>query len=739
MNGPVTIAAKLRPPTPRLTGVQRPQLVARLEDPASGLSVIVAPTGWGKSQLIAEWLASTGRPVAYIGLDRWDNDPTRCWAHLLAAIGQAIPVDVTDLAASLRAPALPLSPEIVEPLVARLEGNELTIVVEDFHMITSPEVIESVEALIDLAPPGVEIVVVSRAEPPLHLPRRRVSNRLNEIRLSELRMGIAEARTLMTDATDRDLDDELLQLLVDRTEGWPAGLYLAGLSLRGADDPRRFVESFAGDNQMISEYLSSEVLAGLNEEDRRFLLGTAVLTELDAATCDELLGATDSAARLEQLSRTNQFLIQTDTAKRTYRYHHLFGDWLQLEAERVDPNAVENANRRAAEIYSSHNEHRLAVDHALAGGATDLAYALVARSGVGLLDTGHHSTVARWCAQLPETDDPNQAADLAAMRGWMAILDGDLDAIAHHCRVAEGIVQSKPWASRFGLGDAGEIDLIRSYGLLLGGHFDNAASTAAAARSSGVAESGEAALCYVEAAVAYFLGQPDENRFRTAGAISVRNGVPFSVLLAEGYLGLIALDNHDVASARALADASFATARATGLESFGYAAICHLLRARIRMLDGDAEGALTDAERAVELARRRSDVPIACLAGIVVANAQHDLGHHAASETLHGVATDVDTLPSPGILRDRLRVVERQLRLPARHRPRRHDRPVEELTDRELRLLRLLPGTLSQRELGDALHVSFNTVKTYNRQIYRKLGVTSRDEAVAEAQTLGLL
>lgn len=741
MTGTVVLASKLQPPTPRPDAVNRPELIAHLEDcPIDSLRVIVAPAGWGKSQLLAEWLRVRESPVAYLALDRSDNDPTRCWTHLLTAIADVVDVDVSQQVAALRAPALPVLTEIVEPLIVQLGTQSVTIVIEDYHLITNPEVHESVEALIDLAPRNVSAVIVTRTEPPLHLPRRRVAGQLCEIRLDQLRMDFESASRILASAIGKPLDHDLVHVLIERTEGWAAGLYLAGLSLRAVDDPQLPVEAFAGDDRMVSDYLSSEVLARLDTEDRRFLVGTAVLTELEPTVCDELLQRSDSAVRLDHLSRTNLFLIPTDNASRTYRYHHLFSDWLRLEAERVDPDGFRRSHRRVAEIYSARGNAILAVDHALEAGDTDLAFRLVGRSGVELIDTGQHSTVARWCAQLPTTDNPDQMVDLAALRAWLAVIDGDIDAVEHQCRIAKGLLGSEPWTSGIGLGDAGEIDVLRAYAFLLGGAFHAAAAAADAAREAGTSTRTEAALAYVESATRYWLGEPEPDLFVRTRTLAMQIDDPYAVLLADAYLALIALDDHDSTTAAPLVASSFATAEAAGLHSFGYAAICHLARAQYGMLTGEVQQALDDAQRAVELAPRRNDLPVGCLAGMVLAEARHSLGDPRAADSLRTVEADIASIPDPGILEDRLTITERQLRLPARRdRPKRLDAPIEALTDREMGLLRLLPGTLSQRELGEALHVSFNTVKTYNRQIYRKLGVSSRDDAVAAAKTFGLL
>jgi LuxR family maltose regulon positive regulatory protein len=727
--GPMVIPAKLRPPVPRDDSVARPDLVSQLE--AAGptrLRAIVAPTGWGKSELVAQWLAAHPHPTAYVRLDDKDADPSRCWAHVLTALRDACGVELDDLIEVLRAPVLPIVDEIVEPLLPR----------------------DSIEALVDGRPPTMGVALVSRSEPPLHLPRRRVRGELCEIRLDGLRMDADAARRVVHAASGVELDADSAATLVSRTEGWAAGLYLAALSMRADEDPAEFIERFSGTDRNLSEYLASEVLAGMDAEDRSFLVGTAVLDEFEPDLCDAVLGRSDSAARIDQLSRTNLFMVPVDERRAAYRYHQLFRQWLDMELRREGPAAAPEAHLRAARAYAARGDRVRAADHALDTEDADLAYDSVAASSLELLDTGRHTTLNRYCERLPPPPDADREFQLALMRGWSSIVDGDLDSVDRCCHAASAALDTGLVDDRL-QGRTGEIVLLRSYSRLLRGAPAECREILAAARADGTGHRASATAEYLDSAAAYWLGSTSSETLRDtltqARATAVAVGDPYAKLLCEAYLALHTLDALDARDAGDGAapdewiEATFATADDHHLVGFGYLAAGHWARGRQHIARGDLEAAHVDAERAVELAERRGDTLVASGARVTLSIAHHARGDRAAArELLDTVDRDLAPLDVPDILAERVAVARRQLRLqqqPAATRG--FDDPVEELTDREIALLRLLPGDLTQRELGNALHMSFNTVKTYNRQIYRKLGVSSRDDAVAAARASGLL
>lgn len=738
---PVVLPSKVLVPIPLEGTFDRPRLVELLNNSdSSKLRVVVAPTGWGKSQLVARWLKTRLTPVAFIGLDANDNDPNRCWTHLLSATGGAANVEVADLIRDLRAPVLPLVPEIVDPLLARIGNLPLTLVLDDFHVIRNAEVHESIEALVEMRAPNLEICVVSRTEPKLHLPRRRVRNELVEIRTDDLRMTHDEASAVLSDTARTPIEPDLVDQLVERTEGWPAGLYLAGLSLRSSQDQRRFVTDFAGDDHNLSDYLASEVLSTLSDEDRTFLLGVAVLNELQPDICNLMLGRQDAAGRLDELSRDNLFLVPTDHTHSGFRFHHLFKEWLELLLGRSAPNALSEAHQRAAHAYMERRDIVPAVDHALAAEDWPLTHQLLMRYGLRLIDEGNHDTVARWCSHFPDDVVPAMVFDVAAMRGWTAIIDGDLDAVEQNCGLADTALKQVTADTRPVM-SPGDIPLIRGYQRLLSGSLDAIDDSISAAYAVGVSARTEATLRWLRASADYWLGQADRQSFIDAGQFAREQGDPYAVALSNAYLAHMHLDRFDPGGAQPWIDAAFSEIEEHGLSNFGYAALAHLALGRLALQEGQLNEAETQCRRALDLAGRRNDVLVESSARIVLAELHHERGDRTeARAMLKTVAEDVALLPRPGVLGERVQVLERQLRLRAQSRTRPVKAlPIEELTDREITLLRLLPGSLSQRELGRTLDLSFNTVKTYNRQIYRKLGVTSRDEAVLVARQAGLL
>ena len=440
---PHVLASKLSPPVPQPGAVGRHELVQTLEvAPTTSLRVVVAPAGWGKSALLAHWLRGHARPVAYVALDRGDTDAARCWAHILEAIGRATGVAAGDLQTSLRAPGLDMIAEVVEPLMVHLEAADVTIVLDDLHLASSAEVIESIESLADIRPPGVGLAVASRIDPPLHLPRRRVRQELVEIRLADLRLEVPDATAVLGAAAGHTVDPSIVAALTELTEGWPAGLYLAGLARRASQDDHDVAARFAADDRHLSEYLATEVIAALPDDDRAFLTQTSVLGELDPAICDAMTGTGGSASRLERLAATNLFVIPVEGRAGTYRYHHLFGQWLQAELASAGPEAVADAHELAARALSEAGRPDEAAAQAVASGRAVPAYGALLRAAIGMLDSGHHATLAELAGALPPPPTASRQFDVEILRAWSSIVDGDLDAVERFSQGARDALES---------------------------------------------------------------------------------------------------------------------------------------------------------------------------------------------------------------------------------------------------------------------------------------------------------
>jgi LuxR family maltose regulon positive regulatory protein len=402
------LATKLFVPRPRPDLVPRPRLLARLDAGLDGrrCSLLSAPAGAGKTSLLAAWLAELGRPVAWLTLDERDQDAGQVLRYLVAALQTIAPDCGRGALAWLDAPRPPPPEVVVTSLVndlAALPANGL-LVLDDYHLVRAPAVHAAVVFLLDHLPPALHLVIASREDPPLPLPRLRAGNQLAEVRAADLGFSVEEAATFLGAGMGLRLEWEQVTALVERTEGWAAGLQLAGLALRDRPDPAAFVADFAGGHRLVADYLTAEVLDRQPTSTRRFLLATGVLDRLCAPLCDALLGAGDSQEVLEELERANLFLVPLDDERVWFRYHHLFADALRARLVReAGTGAAAALHRRASAWFGREGLLPEAIDHALAGDAVDDAAALLEELAPAMFVTmGIHQALAAWLAALPE-------------------------------------------------------------------------------------------------------------------------------------------------------------------------------------------------------------------------------------------------------------------------------------------------------------------------------------------------
>ena len=403
----VLLATKLHVPRPQPGFVPRPRLAAALDEGlARQLVLVCAPAGSGKTVLLADWAGRDGRLVAWLSLDAADNDPARFWRHVVAALDRVRP-GIAERVGSLLGPPAPPSFEglvtaLVNELAAQPGENEFLLVVDDYHLIEAQPVHASLEFLVEHLPPGLDLVVASRADPPLPLPRLRAGGRLAELRAADLRFTADEAAALLREATGGELPGKAVAALAARTEGWAAGLQLAALSLRGQADPAGFVAAFSGSHRYVLDYLTEEVLERQGAQLRGFLLETSVLDRLSGALCDAVTGRTDSQAMLEQVERAGLFLVPLDEVRGWWRYHHLFADLLHARLQLEQPGRVPALHRNAAAWCEERGLANDAVRHALAAGEPIWAARLMERHfDEQFYLRGEGATVQRWIATLP--------------------------------------------------------------------------------------------------------------------------------------------------------------------------------------------------------------------------------------------------------------------------------------------------------------------------------------------------
>lgn len=344
------LRTKVFVPRARIGCVRRPRLDDQLEAGAAGpLTLVCAAAGWGKTTLVADWLQHSGRSVAWVSLDENDADPGRLLAYVVAALRTVNP----ELAPTLEL----LGPEPPDPQVALTEvvndlaewGQDVILVLDDLHHVDAPAAHTLLAFLIEAAPPNVHVIITTRVDPPLPLPRLRARGQLVEIRAPQLRFSPEEVRAFFEDAMGLALSPAVLDRLQTRTEGWAAGLQMAALSLRGREDIETFIDNFAGSHRFVLDYLMEEVLAKMEPARREALLRLSILRELSADVVDALLGSDTGQTLLESLESENLFLVALDDTRSNYRFHHLFGTLLRHELA----GAVDVPTRQALHVRAS--------------------------------------------------------------------------------------------------------------------------------------------------------------------------------------------------------------------------------------------------------------------------------------------------------------------------------------------------------------------------------------------------
>lgn len=753
--GPVLLATKLHPPV-RHGLVPRPRLVTRLRPTDHRLTLVDAPAGWGKTSLLAQWHAEgqghaeapghsgeqAAGAVAWLALDAGDNDPVLFWSYVMAALRTRVPGIGARASAALGAGPAALREAAIPALVNELVGvtEPLVLVLDDYHAITDPAVHSSVALLLERLPAHIHLVVTTRGDPPLPLGRLRVAGELAELRTDDLAFRDDEVATLLAGVPGAVLRDADVARLAQRTEGWPAGLSLAAASLAARPgDTATFVEEFTGTDRFVLDYLGSEVLAGLDDDQREFLLRTSILRRLSPALCEAVTGRAGAATMLDRIERAGVFLVSLDPARQWFRYHRLFGELLRHELALAEPTLVPELHRRAAAWSTAHGAITEAVQHHVAAGATASAAELVVRSWTDWFNAGRLGTVIGWLDLLPPAlvrSDPR----LCAARAWPLLDLGRLDEVDRWVAIGEAAADAAPDVAA-----RRDLAVLRSVHRFKIG--DLAAAGTAALRVLGF---GAGEVCFastvahlVLGVVAFWNGEHALARRQLVEA--VRTARITDNALGEcyglGYLALVAVDDGPLdrdGFDRASRAVAVAVERAAdpGVAEHFVAAIPQLARALLLSVAGRPDGAVEASSRALELAGRGAGRLE--LAYALAVRAHADGAAQDSQRWREDARRLTRSCPDPGRLPARLA----RLRGPAVTRPRPLPVPAEgttALSERERELLPLLAGTLSQREIGAVLHLSLNTVKTHSRMLFRKLGVSSRAEAVTRARELGLL
>lgn len=750
------IAVKAQVPPLRSGLVGRQRLVSQLLGDGSGrLTVVVSPAGWGKTTLLGQWVRQISPvcAVAWVSLDESDDEPVRFWTYALSALQRVAPTVADRALRALGAPGMDPVEAALPVLLNALSASDQrhVLVLDDYHLLTDVRVHKQLEHLVAYAPASLHVVVAGRSDPPLPLARLRAAGELTEVRAADLRFTVEEAAGLVRQVANVALPAGALTGMMERTEGWAAGLQLAALSVRQAPDPVQRAAAIRGDDRHILDYFDAEVLARADEVQRHLLLRCSMLERLCGELCDAVLGRKDSAAVLDELERRNLFLTALDDRREWYRCHRLFRDALRRELEVRERDQVKSLTVRAADWFLARGEVEEAVRHRLAADDSEGAAGLLASSVRWFVDRGVFRTYLHLGGQV-RTTIAHAHPDLCVALAWAAALTGQVELV-------------RPWL------DAAERTLTDESPPLNGWHSLRAAARtvralsgrlADADRAGAQADAEEAVSLEADPALAGWvvarmtLGRVLQDAGEPEAAVEVLSNAlrlpamdktpGLLKLQAAGALACALLDIGRIAPAdrvcRGVASAADALEAQWGNAAGTVLTLLRTAEGRVAYAQGRVGVARALLSRAVALARVSGDASHLVLALTHLAQAELADGDPAASaESLaeaHEMAESMEM--APAAIRE-LRAADHRIgRSPAQIRlPGGPRMPVDDLTDRELSILRALQGQQSQREIGEAMFISVNTVKGYTKSLYRKLDVTSRQAAVQRGRALGLI
>jgi LuxR family transcriptional regulator, maltose regulon positive regulatory protein len=731
------IAAKLLRPLPRPGTVRRLSLIERLARTDSRPVVsVVAPAGYGKTTLLSQWAERSGQAFAWVSVDEKDNDPKILLTYVAEALNAVEPVGkrVFDALAS---PASSVPGSVVPRLGHAFASmiSPVALVVDDVHLLHNSECRAALSVLADHVPAGSRLVLAGRAEPPLRIARLRAEGRLMEIGPGELSLTPAEAVALLRAAEVTLGEDEVAELH-RRTEGWPVGLYLAALYLREGGTLRQAAAAFGGDDRFVSEYVESELLARLSEQQRAFLTRTAVLERMCGPLCEAVLDLPGSAATLTDLSQSNLLLVPLDRRGQWYRYHHLFRDMLLAELERLEPGVIPVLRRRAA-AWCLHNElPEEALEYSIAAADVDTAARLVEQLWIPAYRQARITTVQQWIGWLDDRGGIEgqpvvaaAAAILAAGTGRPAEAERWADALDRWQHGHADRPGDDPYAE-------GWAAFVRAT-LCRHGVEQMRADADDATRGLAAANFASPAAVTLQGIARVLCGDLDGGDAFLQDAISIV-GAPDSLADALAERSLVAIARNQWSQAEALATEAAAVLRRARVEDCYATPLVCAVRSRIAMHRGDVPTARREVVNAQRLRHllTYAEPHRAVQARIEMTRVYLALSDATGARTL---MREIDDLlrrrPGLGTLAGEAQALRAQIA-----KMRGPSVPgASALTAAELRLLPLLSTHLSFAEIAAELFVSPNTAKTHAVSIYRKLDAGTRGQAVARARELGLL
>jgi LuxR family maltose regulon positive regulatory protein len=735
------VESKVHVPTLRSGMVSRTALVNRLRATLEPIAILTAPAGYGKTTVLAQWAARDPRPFAWVSVDERDNDPVVLLRHVALALHGIEPL-AANVLDTLAAPGPSVWTSAVPRLGSALAGFDepVVLVLDDTHLLRSREGLDAVWTLAQHGPESSLLVLAGRTLPNLPVAALRGRGQLSEVGVDRLALSPHEAQLLLR-ATSADLSLATVAELVERCEGWPAALYLAALAIREEHDGAPGFEQtihFSGDDKHMADYLRSEYLAQLRPGALRFLRRTSVLERMCGSLCDAVLDDTGSARELEKIERSNLFLIPLDHQREWHRYHHLFRDLLQRELAEREPQLLGLLHTRAAAWYELHGDPESALEHSLAAGDLDRVAAIITEIALPSYYGGRIASVERWLSHFEDAALLERYPAVALQGAWMHALNGRaadaarwLDAAERRTSeetLSDGFTSLRPWIAvlRAALCHEGAYQMLADAETGLAGLPPESLLRPTALLLLGSAH--------------VLLGENDRGDafLRSAAEEAERLGATDTRMVAISERSLIASARDDPGAAQALALQAQELLDHAHLDEYVTSAIALAVAARAALRHGrwdQARAHLAEAERLRPLLAQGVFPWLTLQAQLELARAYLALGDTRARTLAEEIRSQVDSHPHVGVLADQLDALENDVDAMPEH----EKGAAVGLTGAELRLLPLLSTHLSFREIGEELFVSRNTIKTQAISVYRKLGVSSRSDAIDRAAVLGLV
>jgi LuxR family maltose regulon positive regulatory protein len=735
------VESKLRSPLARPGIVDRRTLVDRLlASPSVPLICVVAPPGYGKTTLLAQWSRRKGPRVAWVSVDGRDNDPAVLLTYVATALHQVEPIDpgLFDL---LAAPGVSVTTVVPRLLAAVTTMTQpVALVLDHVEALENPVCLDAVAELALGLPAGSQVVLAARRVPALPVALLRAQGQLVEVGPTELAMDEREGQALLEKAGVELSGPEVAEL-VGRTEGWPVGLYLAALARKAGNPHHQAGFAFTGDDRLMADYLHAELLAHLSPALVEFLTRTSILERMCGPLCDAVLDTAGSGRILTELEDSNLLLVPMDRRRDWYRYHQLFRELLLTELKRREPELVGVLNARAASWHVANRLPEAAIDYAQAAGDADQVAELVAALAQHTYAAGRADTAQRWLAWFEDQGLIERYPPVATFGALLQALVGRPVAAERWADAAERSVTAPSASAQTppdGSTMASHLAMLR--GLLSRGGVDRLQADARAALA-GLSPTSpwRATALALEGIAALLNGQDEQADEVLTDAVEVgmdAGAMPATAtVLAERCL--LAMRRDDWPAAQALADQAVGIVADRHLEGYIMSALAHAVAARTALHRGAPLVAKEHLARAALLRPLLTyAIPVLAVQTLVeLGRAYLAMNDAAGARAVVRQARDVLRLrPDLGSLPAEVEELRSSLDLARQGSP-----GASSLTTAELRLLPLLATHLTLAEIGQRLYVSKHTVKTQAISIYRKLGASSRSQAVQRLQEIGLL